>query len=628
MHPGGPWRRGGLIALAWLLLMGLLLAACSGGLPAHLNAAPPRALVVPGPEYTFTYPDDPESAPIGTHGVTRLPASPGPRDTQPDPSDSFLSVETWDKVMVKLTHMHNRVGRVTERQRTVRLMVELARVGKLTLLQQVIRYVERKDVALHWRPWATLLFLMDERKAWDLVLRVYGHLLASGWRPLRPDQAIKVYHTVLWALKNTGQYEALCLLFRELRLKAVIPMTPRAYKLLLTTLYHMRRPRELLEEFRAMQAARIPGDVGVHNLVLGAHGDRGNWIAARDLLRRMRSGNVRPDVGSYNVAIAACVRAQELDPALALLQTLCADGLTPTVVTYSQLILGCARRRRHDCAMGLFQEMKASGIVPDAASYHVVLIASALSHEWDQVRLTFQEMLEAGLRPQRVAINALLLAYSATGAWRRAWASFEQMLDRGMRPDLFSFNMVISACCKAGRVDWATHLASQMPRHGVRPDDATFRALVRGFGRRGQWSEALQAYSAMGRAGVAPTDRTLNSLIFALCRAGQWSLAREQFLLSLRHPPAPPRGPLGPTYTRNLVLSAMGDAGEYAAGVDLYNETRTAVPPDSVTYNLLLQLCQQGNLWEPAVRISREMLTKGYQLDLQAAAVVTKTPAP
>ncbi|CAK7326426.1 unnamed protein product [Dovyalis caffra] len=144
-------------------------------------------------------------------------------------------------------------------------------------------------------------------------------------------------------------------------------------------------------------------------------------------------------------------------------------------------------------------------------------------------------------------------------------------------PSVVSFNTIMSRYCELGFADVAKSFFCMMLKYGLRPDTYSYNILIHGLCVAGSMEEALELANDMEKQGVQPDIITYKIVAKGFHLLGLMSGARE------------------------IIQTILTDEG---------------LRPDLVTYTILIcGHCQMGNV-EEALKLRREMLSSGFQLNV------------
>ncbi|KAJ6431998.1 hypothetical protein OIU84_019295 [Salix udensis] len=227
----------------------------------------------------------------------------------------------------------------------------------------------------------------------------------------------------------------------------------------------------------------------------------------------------------------------------------------------------------HD-ALFVLVKMKEQNLRPSIQTYNSLLYN--LRHTdimWD----VYNDIKDSGA-PQSARTSSIIVdGLCGQSRFQDAVFFLRQNDGKEFAPSVVSFNTIISRSCKLGLADVAKSFFCMMLKYGILPDTYSYNILIHGLIVAGSMEEALELTDDMEKQGLQP-DMVTYKII-----------TKGFHLLSLM------------SGAREIIQKMLTDE---------------KVKPDLVTYTILIcGHCQMGNI-EEALRLRRDLLSSGFQLNV------------
>ncbi|KAL7496583.1 hypothetical protein ACHAWT_004757 [Skeletonema menzelii] len=315
--------------------------------------------------------------------------------------------------------------------------------------------------------------------------------------------------------------------------------------------------------------------LNVHQTVLVAFAEAGEFDHMNSLLTRMRRRGVRPTVFTYNSLLKICAQTAQWKEAVSILsQCQREPGVNPDLVTFTSTIRACARARKTDKAMEIFRAVKDMGVKMDVYCYTTAMDACAKGRRWKVALSLLDEMKENGIEPNEVSYGVAVTACGNGGQWERALELLEQMRKENMKINTITYNSAIAALAKAARSE-----SRQQRRYDYKPGGgwSKVESSNPAYNDNILWKKALDLIGSMEKEGV-PRD----------------------------------------SFTFSSAISTCGAAGRWQESLDLIDAMKRETKPNKIAYTSAITACANSEKWEAAFELFNDMKKDGLQPDLVA----------
>lgn len=469
------------------------------------------------------------------------------------------------------------------------------RVGKVDVVERMLRSMLRNGVGPSRRFWQTTLKMLSSRKHFQTCLSI--HQAFSKKMPL--DKV--VYSCLINAALDCGEsaravdmleiYQHVepeiepkdyVLFFRTFVAVADVDGAERIFRrlgaetttlmanLLLLTCVNAKVPErawELVQELHELEArAEAPiVDAVSYNTLIKGFAMAGLPMRCFDCLRQMRSRGVEPDDVTFGSLLDMCITDDDVGHAHQVAAHEVVDSLlggdrAMDTVTCTLFIKGFVRTNNLEKAMEIYNRMKShDGTRPDVVTYSVLIRAFVEAHDLDVALGLADDMAEAGLQPDDIILTHLLEGCRHAGRLELGKKLFADMLANGVKPSEFTLITLVKLHGRCGSHEEAHDLVETWEqKHGVKPSVIHYTCLVSGCLRTKQYEQAWKAYELMLGCGIQPDETCLATLLPGLVAAHMWDRLLKLATRALKGPKPVPV----PSETLNSALWAMlqGDA--------------------------------------------------------------------
>ncbi|GAB4844531.1 hypothetical protein Ancab_037910 [Ancistrocladus abbreviatus] len=451
-------------------------------------------------------------------------------------------------------------------------------------------------------------------KAWDLlhmVMKLDGPVEAASCNAL------------LTGLVRQGEIGKMNLLMKEMKERCILPNVV-TFGIVINQLCKSRRIDEALEVLEKMKSGEngvlVEPDVVIYNTLIDGLCKIGRQEEAFALLERMNSGvQCVPNTVTYNCLIDGFCKVGELDKACELFDVISEKGVKPNVITVNTLVDGMCRSGRISSALEFFHKMKDMGLEGNAVTYTSLIGALCNVNNINKAMDLFDEMRKK-CTPDAIVYYTLISGLSQAGRMDRADSVLSQMKKHGFYPDIGCYNMLISGFCRKNKLDKAYELLNEMKTAGVRPDVVTYNTLVSHFSKKGDFQTALGELRNMLEDGLVPTVSTYGALIHAFCLCGDLNEAMKIFREMSSGTAVPPN-----TVIYNTLIDALCKAKEVEAALSLLDDmTAKGVRPNSNTFNSIFKGLQDMKWLDKAFELMDRMTEQACHPDYITMEVLTE----
>ncbi|KAK8951762.1 Pentatricopeptide repeat-containing protein [Platanthera zijinensis] len=313
-------------------------------------------------------------------------------------------------------------------------------------------------------------------------------------------------------------------------------------------------------------------------------------------------------------------KLRHFDLAWHLLDSMRALSVPIPIRAFSSLIRRYNRAGLSDDAIRAFHCMPDYGLEPDPSSFSLLLASLSRQRLAVQAQSLF-DSFSARFPPDVVTYSNLVHAWCRSGSLDKAEQTFASMRGAGIAPNVYTYTAVVDAMCRAGQIPRAQELLCQMLSSGCAPNAATFNCFMRSHVRSGRTEQVLQVHNQMRQLGCEPDSITYNFLIEAHCSKGQKNLDAALKVLNSMILKGKECAPDANSF--NHILKCVLNLGDVKAAHRLYERMREiGCQPNTITYNILLQLFSKDKTMDMVLKMKTEMEKEGVEPNVNTYGVL------
>jgi len=442
------------------------------------------------------------------------------------------------------------------------------RVGKLDVVERMLRMMIRNSVPPSLDVWQTTLKMLASRKHYATCLQVYrthGHMLPNdkvifsclinaaleGGMPESVPSMLKRYQqcdllvadyvTAFRAFVATGSAQLAETLFLELGEKSTTLML----NLVLLTCINVKQPKRamsLLLKAHDFEAAAEPVqivDTISYNTVIKGFVASNDVESCWQCLQSMRKHGLEADDVTLTSLLEISLTDETGGTTDRLVQMLMESRQDQALeaVTCNVFIKGLIRAEHLQKAVQVYEALKKSGGSPTIVTYSMLIKASVDALDMEHALLIVKEMVAAGMAPDEIILTHLLEGCRLVGNHKLGEALFDDMLASGVQPSEYTLTMMVKLHGRHGAHDKARKLVETWEaKHGRKPSVIHYTCLMSGCLRGKAHDQAWAAYQLMEKHGVSPDEVMMTTLLPAMVAAQAFDRVLHLTRRALRRP--------------------------------------------------------------------------------------------
>ncbi|KAJ7536443.1 hypothetical protein O6H91_12G069800 [Diphasiastrum complanatum] len=260
-------------------------------------------------------------------------------------------------------------------------------------------------------------------------------------------------------------------------------------------------------------------------------------------------------------------------------------------------------------AVNLFQQMQETGIAPDKVAFVVVLKVCARIKALGQGKQLHSDIIKRGFEVDVIIGSTLVDMYAKCGCLEDARELFNNMSQR----NVVSWNVMIAGYAQNGLGKEALALYDQMQQEGVQPDIVTFVVLLKACASITALERGKKLHSQVIKRGLESDVIVRSTLVDMYAKCGCLEDARELFNnMSERN-----------VVSWTVMISGYAQNGLGKEALALYEQMKQErVPPDKVTFIVLLKGCASIAALEQGKQLHSHIIKRGFEADMMVGSTL------
>lgn len=332
-------------------------------------------------------------------------------------------------------------------------------------------------------------------------------------------------------------------------------------------------------------------------------------LAAGLDLKKVAAGDMR----QISIAlITSTIRVGQPVEALKHFQELRAHGVEISAALFTSCAKLCtAKQLFADClAIYHFVARDPSFEILDKSAWSCLLFCAVEAKDFALCSGFFASLRACG-EPSNKDFGNMVRYAASSGDWELSTRVLKEMRNGKLEVDNVLYNTVLATCVGAERLDDARRVLEDMESAGGIVDVITYNTLAKGYTKAGKLDECFQLFEKMKRKNIEPSQVTYGILLDGCINENQVDKAAEIFEVMKRD------GCQMNTVLYTTLIKGFARAGQVEQAMKVYEQMRTerAVPPDLITFSVLIKAnCDAGKTLS-ALRLLGEMRELGLRPD-------------
>jgi len=354
-------------------------------------------------------------------------------------------------------------------------------------------------------------------------------------------------------------------------------------------------------------------DVVTFNTLIKAHLMQGNFVKARGVVDDMKKAGLQPNRVTYNELLnAAVVQCSRRSDIWELVKEMNDAEVPPNQVTCS-ILLKSLNAKSAETDILLTMDLIDSIDQP----MDEILLSSVVEA---CVRIGKPELLTKKLEQlqgkEKLLVNgshtcgSLIKAYGHARDMEGVWRCWKEMRTKLIKPTSITLGCMVDAVVNSGDAEGAFDLIHQCQQDEQCRDSVNsilYCSVLKGFAREQRLERVWDVYEEMRSRHMEMSLVVFNTIIDACARTGHMDSLSKVLQDMKKHHVEPN------IVTFSTIIKGHCQAGDVQRGFEVLKEMKreTALRPDEIMYNSLLDGCAKNNLFEEGHDLLSEMLKEG-----------------
>jgi len=314
----------------------------------------------------------------------------------------------------------------------------------------------------------------------------------------------------------------------------------------------------------------------------------------------------------FSGLIMASLRIGQAESALQLFRDLRQHGLSINPDLFSSATRLCTSKHLFAECLRLYDFVAEDSTFAhsDKSIWSCLLFCAIESKALQRCGLFFEQLKSCGTPSHKDYGNMIRFA-SIRGDWQLSLKLIREMRETGLDIDSVIYNTALATCVSADHVDDARSLLEEMHKTDGVTDVITYNTLLKGYAKAARMPQCFELYEVMRSRNIAPSQVTYGILLDGCINDNQLESAQEVFKCMTAD------GCQMNTVLYTTLIKGFARAGEVDQAMKVYNQMKAdrGVPPDLITFSILIKAnCDAGRL-EASLQLLKEMLELGLRPD-------------
>ncbi|PWA36535.1 tetratricopeptide-like helical domain-containing protein [Artemisia annua] len=237
---------------------------------------------------------------------------------------------------------------------------------------------------------------------------------------------------------------------------------------------------------------------------------------------------------------------------------------------------------------------------PNEVSWTSLVSCACQCGENEEGLRIFVRAHKAGVKVNEFACASVLGACASVESMELGMQVHSYIVKSGTRMDQFVVTGLVNLYAKCADMD-----SAQLAFDEVRNAHLTaWTALIGGYVQHGKYKEATNLFIKLHKSGEKPNERT-----FATVLSNEIEIGKQLHSLIIKF------GYLSYTVIGNSIMDFYFKSGNNAEALKVFDEMNDH---DVVTWNALISGHMNAGFYDEAVKLLRDMLSKGFELNLHS----------
>eukprot|EP00401_Gymnodinium_catenatum_P062499 CAMPEP_0117514550 /NCGR_PEP_ID=MMETSP0784-20121206/30127_1 /TAXON_ID=39447 /ORGANISM="" /LENGTH=682 /DNA_ID=CAMNT_0005310349 /DNA_START=178 /DNA_END=2226 /DNA_ORIENTATION=- len=336
----------------------------------------------------------------------------------------------------------------------------------------------------------------------------------------------------------------------------------------------------------------------------------GSLDEAASLLRNIREHGISAGTGLFSSVVKLCTSKQYFQECLAMFDVLNEDPNSgpPDRTVWSCLLFCATEAKAYDRCPVFFEKLKALD-VPGQKDYSNMVRCSSVKADWKMMMKLLQEMRGHAMPVDNVIYNTALATCVSMDRVDEARELLEEMDGVGGVADVITYNTLMKGYAKSGKMAECFKIYDLMRERGLTPSQVTYGILLDGCINDSQVDRAMAVFDSMQEEGCRMNTVLYTTMIKGFAREGKVDDAMRIFGCMTKDQNVPPD-----LITFSVLLKANCDADRLEVALELLDAMlRLGLQPDEVIFNNLLAGCAKHGNVDLAKRLYSDMVAAGVK---------------
>jgi len=310
--------------------------------------------------------------------------------------------------------------------------------------------------------------------------------------------------------------------------------------------------------------------------------------------------------------VTSSIRVCHIDEAMKLLKDLRSIGPGISVSLFASAAKLCTSKHLFVDCLAIYDFMIEDPAfeVSEKSVWSCLLFCAIEARAYQRCAYFFGRLKACGTPSHKDFGNMMRFA-ALHGDWKLSLQLIQEMRENDIEVDSVTHNTSLATCVSADQVDQGRMLLEEMAKTEGVADVITYNTLMKGYAKAGRMNECFQMFELMKKRNIAPSQVTYGILLDGCINENFLDRAAQVFNSMVNG------GCQMNTVLFTTLIKGFARAGEVDQAMKVYNQMRSerSMPPDLITFSILIKANCDSDRLEQALKLLEAMLELGLRPD-------------
>mmetsp|Transcript_102021 Transcript_102021/g.186319 ORF Transcript_102021/g.186319 Transcript_102021/m.186319 type:complete len:664 (-) Transcript_102021:61-2052(-) len=314
----------------------------------------------------------------------------------------------------------------------------------------------------------------------------------------------------------------------------------------------------------------------------------------------------------FATLVISSIRINHMNEVILLLKDLRHAGLGVSASLFASISKLCTSKHLFAECLRIYDFVAEDSTfsLTDKSIWSCLLFCAIEARAYQRCAYFFGRLKACGTPSHKDFGNMMRFA-ALHGDWKLSLQLIQEMRENDIEVDSVTHNTSLATCVSADQVDQGRMLLEEMAKTEGVADVITYNTLMKGYAKAGRMNECFQMFELMKKRNIAPSQVTYGILLDGCINENFLDRAAQVFNSMVNG------GCQMNTVLFTTLIKGFARAGEVDQAMKVYNQMRSerSMPPDLITFSILIKANCDSDRLEQALKLLEAMLELGLRPD-------------